>query len=295
MSDIHPKIKDEMVSLVIVIGQSGSGHSTALNCLEDAGFSAVDNLPLALVDQLVGLVVETEKKQLAIGVDLRTSGFDLDAIARLVENLKDRLQDRCQIVLTRAKRAELVRRYQATRRRHPLQDSYGDLAEAIEADKQLVTQISHLADIEIDSTDYSPAEFCSALLAGLGIANEQAAPLTIMSFSYRRGLPQGADFIFDTRFLSNPHWQAKLRDKTGLDEDVQDFIMMDEHFLPYMQRVAKILEGIFPRLRQDGRAQVVIGFGCTGGRHRSVTAALWFAKWAKAEEIETLVLHRELR
>ena len=105
--------------LVIVIGQSGSGHSTALVCLEDAGFSAIDNLPLALTDQLVALSVETEKKQLAVGVDLRTSGFDAKAIERLVNNLRRRLFDRCQLVLITAQPAEILRRYQATRR-HPL-------------------------------------------------------------------------------------------------------------------------------------------------------------------------------
>ena len=146
------------VQLVIVIGQSGSGHSTALNILEDSGFTAVDNLPLALMDQLVALSVETENTKLAIGVDLRTTGFDPETIIRLVTNLKSAMQDRCQVVLIQSSTEELLRRYKTTRRRHPLAEQANSLEDAIEKDRLSLTSIAHLADIQIDSTGRAPDE-----------------------------------------------------------------------------------------------------------------------------------------
>ena len=132
---------------MIVIGQSGSGHSTALNILEDSSFTAVDNLPLALVDQLVALSVETENTKLAIGVDLRTAGFDPEAVIRLVTNLKSAMRERCQVVLIKASTEELLRRYKTTRRRHPLAEQVESLEKAIEMDSLSLSSIAHLADI----------------------------------------------------------------------------------------------------------------------------------------------------
>ena len=202
----------EHVQLVIVIGQSGSGHSTALNILEDVGFTAVDNLPLALMDQLVALSVETENTKLAIGVDLRTRGFDPETIIRLVTNLKSAMQDRCQVVLIQSSTEELLRRYKTTRRRHPLAEQANSLEDAIEKDRLSLTSIAHLADIRLDSTGRGPDEFRKALLSRLGLRGQDDFLLTIQSFSYK-GLPETADYVFDVRFLKNPHWQSDLREK----------------------------------------------------------------------------------
>ena len=280
--------------LVMVIGQSGSGHSTALDCLEDSGFSAIDNLPLALIDQLVALSVETEKKQLAVGADLRTSGFDEKAIERLVGNLQNRLQDRFKLVLIGAQPQEILRRYQATRRRHPLLSVSEHLEAAIETDRQSVETIRHLADLYIDSTDTTPTEFRTALLGRLGIAHHSEAQVNILSFSYRRGLPSAADFIFDMRFLANPHWQQELRAKTGLDKEVGDFVREDEVFETFMEGVCKLVSASLPRLHEDGRGQITLAFGCTGGRHRSVASANWFAQWAAQQNITAQLQHRDL-
>ena len=280
--------------LVMVTGQSGSGHSTALDCLEDSGFSAIDNLPLALIDQLVALSVETEKKQLAVGADLRTSGFDEKAIERLVGNLRNRLQDRFQLVLIGAQPQEILRRYQATRRRHPLLSVSEHLEAAIETDRQSVETVRHLADLYIDSTDTTPTEFRTALLGRLGIAHHSEAQVNILSFSYRRGLPSAADFIFDMRFLANPHWQQELRAKTGLDKEVGDFVREDEAFETFMEGVCKLVSASLPRLHEDGRGQITLAFGCTGGRHRSVASANWFAQWAAQQNITAQLQHRDL-
>ena len=283
------------VQLVIVIGQSGSGHSTALNILEDAGFSAVDNLPLALMDQLVALSVETENTKLAIGVDLRTSGFDPVTIIQLVTNLKSFMQDRCQVVLIKASTEELLRRYKTTRRRHPLSEQADSLEEAIEKDRLSMTSIAHLADINIDSTGRAPEEFRRALLSRLELRDQYLTLLTIHSFSYKKGLPESSDYVFDMRFLKNPHWQYDLSEKTGLDEDVRSFVEADPLFSSFMRRVTSLIGDTLPSQTGDGRPHITVAFGCTGGKHRSVVSAQWFARWAEARALPISVFHRELR
>ena len=286
---------DEAVQLVIVIGQSGSGHSTALDILEDAEFTAVDNLPLALVDQLVALSVETENTKLAIGVDLRTAGFDPETIVRLVTNLKSSMQDRCQVVLIEATTEELLRRYKATRRRHPMAEHTDSLEQAIDLDRSSLAAVTHLADIHIDSTGRAPADFRRELLARLGLGDEDKVQLTAQSFSYKKGLPESADYVFDMRFLNNPHWQFELRTKTGLDQDVQAFVEADPRFQPFMDKVTEMIAGTLPSQTGDGRPHVTIAFGCTGGKHRSVVCAEWFSNWADAHNLSVSVFHREIR
>ena len=285
---------DDTVQLVIVIGQSGSGHSTALNVMEDAGFTAVDNLPLALTDQLVALSVETENKKLAIGVDLRTAGFDPEAVIRLITNLKSAMRDRCQVVLTKASTEELLRRYKTTRRRHPLAELVDSLEEAIEKDSLSLTSIAHLADIQVDSTGRAPDEFRKELLSRLGLRNPDDVFLTIQSFSYKKGLPESADYVFDMRFLNNPHWQSDLRERTGLDEAVRLFVEADPLFSSFMERVTGLIGETLPSQTGDGRPNVTVAFGCTGGKHRSVVSAQWFARWAKAKALPVSVYHREV-
>lgn len=290
-----PSAADEAVQLVIVIGQSGSGHSTALDILEDADFTAVDNLPLALVDQLVALAVETQKSRLAIGVDLRTAGFEAETVIRLITNLKSSMQDRFQVVMIEASTEELLRRYKATRRRHPMSDQSDSLEQAIEMDKNSLSAVSHLADIHMDSTGRAPADFRRELLSRLGLSSEDKVQVTAQSFSYKRGLPESADYIFDMRFLDNPHWQFELRAKTGIEKPVQEFVEADPRFAPFMDKLKDMIASTLPTQTGDGRPHLTVAFGCTGGKHRSVVSAEWFARWAKAEDIPVSVFHREIR
>ncbi|MDC3287154.1 RNase adapter RapZ [Alphaproteobacteria bacterium] len=293
-ANIAALFSDPIIELVVVFGQSGAGLSTALDILEDVGFNSVDNLPLALVDQLVSLSVETEHKKLAIGVDLRTSGIDAAAMIRLADNVKQRFGARCQFVLVEASSDELIKRYQATRRRHPLLTDHNNLQEAIKTDRAFMRDIAHIADIVIDSTEMAPAGFRAKLLSQLGMTPEQTMTLTIMSFSYRKGLPDTADFIFDMRFINNPHWQPQLRAMTGCDRQVFDYVCSDESFLPFMEHVAQMLSSVLSRLDDESRPHLTFGFGCTGGKHRSVSAAKWLSAWADKNAIPYKLIHREL-
>ncbi len=287
-------VSDPQVELVIVFGQSGAGLSTALDVLEDIGFSSVDNLPLALADQLVALSVETEHQRLAISVDLRTTRVDSDAMLRLAENLKRSFDQRCQFVLITASHDELIKRYQATRRRHPLLTVHNSLSDAIADDRGFMQNIAHIADAKIDTTGMAPADFRTTLLTRLGMCPEKKMVLTIISFSYRKGLPDTADFVFDMRFLKNPHWEPELRIMTGRHQDVFKYVSADDGFLPFMNQVTALLSGMIDRLDKEGRPQLTLGFGCTGGKHRSVTAAEWLSAWAEDKNILYQTVHREL-
>ena len=196
---------DVPLRLVLVTGVSGAGHSTALKILEDHGFAAVDNLPLALVDPLIALEVETGGRQIAVGLDARTSGFSKTALDTLTHNLRKRLGGQFRMVFVTAAHGDLMRRYNATRRQHPL-GAGQSLDAAISADMERMDDINAIADIHIDSTGIAPVDMRRLLLERLNLAPDTAMPVPYISFSYRYGLPETADQIFDMRFAKNPHW-----------------------------------------------------------------------------------------
>lgn len=293
MTDLTLTHNDGPVQLVILAGQAGAGMSTALAILEDAGFKTVDNIPLALVDQLVALEVETEKRRLAITVDMRTTGFTPDGLRQLVQNRRAQLGARCQLVFLSADEKELLQRYQTTRRRHPL-DEGGNLPEAITADRTLLREISDFSDITIDTSGSAPASFRAMLLTQLGLQVVEDIPLSIISFSYRRGLPESADYVFDMRFVRNPHWDVSLRAQTGQAQAVQDFIASDPQFQNFMQHLKAMMTDVLGRFSADGRTHITVAFGCTGGKHRSVAAAEAFADFVRDAGLRLRLQHREL-
>jgi len=280
-------------SIILISGQSGAGHSTALKILEDEGYVSVDNMPLALVDQLVAIEVETEGHDLAFCLDARTSGFDITALNRLIENMRQKFGAAFQVVHLSASQLEILRRFQSTRRHHPFAKDHM-LEEAIALDEARMAEIMPQADVRIDSTKLSPNALRRALLGGLGMRQEQSAKVQIISFAYKQGVPEGADYVFDMRFLRNPHWSPDLRAKTGEDASVRAFIAADEHFDQFFLNLIGMSAPILASCMRDGRPQVTFAFGCTGGKHRSVASAIAFENWVKAEGHEAMLMHREL-
>ena len=212
--------------LILLTGASGSGLSTALKVLEDNGFMAVDNMPIALIDQLVALVLETDQRNLAIALDARTTGFSTEAISTLVRNLRDRFGSRFSAVYVTASQDDLRRRFNATRRQHPLAEGL-PLADAVETDLQNMDALSPLADLHIDSSGMKPAEMRLQLLSALDPTANFKPKVQITSFSYRRRLPEHTDLVLDMRFARNPHWEPELRGFTGLDPDIDAFLQAD--------------------------------------------------------------------
>ena len=288
MSKAKPPVK-----LVLVTGVSGAGHSTALKILEDYGFAAVDNLPLALVDHLIALEVDTGGRSIAIGLDARTSGFDADSVARLVHNLARRLGDGFKMLFISADHVDLMRRYNATRRQHPLGQDL-DLDAAVRADMKRMRDVEALANGVIDSSGLAPADLRRAMLEALKLTEVAPMPVHLLSFSYRHGLPETADQIFDMRFVKNPHWDDELRELTGLDGKVAAFLAQDEAANIVLRNLQEMLALMLDRMKADGRPNLTLAFGCTGGKHRSVWAAAKIAKWIEAQGHPIHLHHREL-
>jgi UPF0042 nucleotide-binding protein len=282
--------------LVVVCGLAGSGISTALHFLEDAGYTAVDNLPLYLFDQLISREVETNKRQLVVSIDARTSGFTTDGFLGLITDIRKRLDQNIMLIFLTTSKSELVRRFNVTRRRHPLMRVNGeiDMNLAIDKDSDRMTNIAEIADLMIDTTGVSPQQLRRQLLHGIGSNAAEPMPIVVQSFSYRHGAPSDADMIFDMRFLSNPHWIGGLADQTGRDQAVQDYISKDPAFDRFMNQLKAQLDMMLPLYQQAGRPEFTIGFGCTGGRHRSVYAAEYIAAYLNSHDYDARLKHLQL-
>ena len=286
-------MQDDECKLVLLTGASGSGLSTAMKALEDSGFMAVDNMPLALIDQLVALVVETEERSLAIALDARTTGFSPQAVARLAENLRNKFGDRLSVVHLSASHDDLLRRFNATRRQHPLAETML-LADAVATDVQDMAGLAPLADLHLDTSGMKPAEMRPQLLAALDPEADFRTRVRVVSFSYRRRMPEHTDMMLDMRFANNPHWNTDLRDFTGLDKEVEDFLNADTALQEVMDNFRSMLSAMLKRMEDEGRPLLNLAFGCTGGRHRSVWAAESIGKWLHERGHYVTIKHREI-
>ena len=279
--------------LILVTGASGAGLSTALKILEDVGILAVDNLPLAMIDTLVALEVETGKRSLAIGLDARTTGFSPDAVETLVRNLRRKFGAQFTSVFLSASHDDLLRRFNATRRQHPL-PHVGSLEEAISADLLRMDKVMPLADIQIDTSAAKPSDLRQSLLSKLDMAEEFKIQVRILSFSYRRRLPDHSDLVIDMRFASNPHWVAELREPDGRDPSVIAYLNEDDVARDVIGSVKDMLSKMLPRMSLEGRPIVTVAFGCTGGKHRSVWASETIGQWLREQGYSVKVAHREI-
>ena len=286
-------MQDDECKLVLLTGASGSGLSTAMKALEDSGFMAVDNMPLALIDQLVALVVETEERSLAIALDARTTGFSPQAVARLAENLRNKFGDRLSVVHLSASHDDLLRRFNATRRQHPLAETM-PLADAVAKDAHDMAGLAPLADLHLDTSGMKPAEMRPQLLAALDPEADFRIRVRVVSFSYRRRTPEHTDMMLDMRFANNPHWNTDLRDFTGLDKEVEDFLNADTALQEVMDNFRSMLSAMLKRMEDEGRPLLNLAFGCTGGRHRSVWAAECIGKWLRKRGHYVTITHREI-
>ncbi len=295
-TDAKLAAKPPSKKLVVICGLSGSGLSTASHFLEDAGYTAVDNLPLFLFDQLIAREVEANGRHLVVSIDARTSGFTADSLLALMSDIRRRLGDQVMLIFLTTSEAELIRRFNAARRHHPLTriEGISDLASAISRDSERMKSIDAKADLVIDTTGSVPADFRRRLLQEIGSDIHELMPIEIKSFSYRDGLPDEVDLVFDMRFLVNPHWSAHLAEATGRDQEVQDFICLDPAFDAFMEHLKKQLDVILPLYQKDGRPQCRIGFGCTGGRHRSVFAAEYVAEYLRGKSYDIRLSHQKL-
>jgi UPF0042 nucleotide-binding protein len=281
--------------ILLVTGMSGAGKSTALNTLEDLGWEVVDNLPLKLLDRLLDTppVKGTDHRPLAIGIDSRTRGFDAGEMARRAGKLRQRAHYDVAMLFLECAGAELERRYDETRRPHPLALDRPAI-DGIMRERELLTPLREAADYLIDTTNFSRAELQNDLRTRFGEERGPETVLTVMSFGFARGLPRNADLVFDMRFLRNPHWDRELKPMTGLDSPVGDYIAEDPAYEGAIAKIEDLLLTLLPRYASEGKAYVTVAFGCTGGRHRSVHVAERVARRLHEAGFSPTVAHRDL-
>lgn len=282
--------------VLLVTGLSGAGKTTALKALEDLGYEAVDHLPLYLVPRLLKpLEGESEKlsRPLAIGVDVRTRDFNVELFNSTIHRLHSLGSCEVRLVFLYSDDEELVRRYTATRHRHPLANQQ-PLMEGITRERQIVSPIRARADVTIDTTALPPAELKGILSGYFGHAENAGLTIHVMSFSFRSGLPRQADLVLDVRFLDNPFYRPDLRPLTGRDQAVAAHITSDPAFDPFFHNLTCLLEPLLPRYHAEGKSYLTIAIGCTGGRHRSVFVAERLAAWLGHRATSVQVNHRDL-
>lgn len=261
------------VRFVIVTGMSGGGKRTALKILEDAGFYCVDNLPVSLFEKFVELIVmpSSEITKVALGVDVRTDQSFEDAY-KILEDLREK-GCKLEILFMKASEAVLIKRYKESRRLHPLAPN-GRVEDGVKKEVIVLENVRKKADYVIDTSNLLTKELKEEL-DRIFIQNEEYNNLmvTIMSFGFKHGIPTDADLVFDVRFLPNPFYIDELKNKTGNQKEVQDYVMGFDETIIFIQKLTDMLEFLIPSYVKEGKYQLVVAIGCTGGKHRSVTIA----------------------
>jgi UPF0042 nucleotide-binding protein len=260
-TSLHP------MPVVFVTGPSGAGRTTAINALEDLGFEAIDNLPLSLLPRLLEGPVPV--RPMALGTDARNRDFSASGLIAAFEQLSDTSDIRPDLLYLDCDPDILQRRYSETRRRHPLAPDAAP-ANGIAVERDLLGPVRARASILIDTTHLTPHDLRAEVTRLFAPHGSVRMGVTITSFSYRRGLPTGADLVFDCRFLRNPHWDPDLRALDGRDQRVRGYIAKDQRFTAFRDQVAAMADLLLPAFREEGKSHLTIAFGCTGGQHRSV-------------------------
>ncbi|MCA4779558.1 RNase adapter RapZ [Acinetobacter towneri] len=280
-----------MKRILIVTGQSGSGKSSALQVLEDLGYYCIDNLPLALLPEIVDkLDQENNLEQLALGVDVRSTRADLQEFDLVFEQLQK--HGSVDIIYLTTQDQELIARFSASRRPHPLSSRFKSLNECIQEEKNLLMPIQFRSTVHIDTTDKSVHDLKHVLLSKLGQTDKLI--VILQSFGYKHGIPLDADYVFDVRHLPNPHWDLELRKYSGLDAPVQEFLQQSSQTHEMFHDIQQFLEKWLPAFAEGHRHYITISIGCTGGQHRSVYIVDRLKKALEAKW-SIQVLHREMK
>ena len=287
---------DAPVRVVLVTGLSGAGKSSALRVLEDLGYEAIDNAPASLLPAIVGLPAgdpgDLRRVPLAIGVDSRTRGFD-SGLAEQVKDLERSPGLELLVLFLDCEDGVLARRFAETRRRHPLARS-GPVADGIALERAALAPLKARAGLVVDTTDLRPGELREILAGHFTLGAASGLAISVLSFSYREGLPREADLVFDVRFLANPHYVDALRPGTGRDPEVGAYIEADPNFATAFGAMSALLRLLIPAYHREGKSYLTIAIGCTGGRHRSVFTAERIADALRTDGLPVRLRHREL-
>ena len=281
------------INLLIVTGMSGAGKSIVLSSLEDLGFHCIDNLPPKLLPTLTELILDAtdHEVKLAVVIDLRSLSFD--TINEMHLFVQDSSYINLQILFLDADNETLVKRFKETRRSHPLSRDSNPLL-GIDQERQLLEPIFRLATAKIDTSGMSARHLKSEIIRLYSDDTTHPFSIIFASFGFKHGTPVDTDVMFDVRFLPNPFYDERLRMQTGLDQDVYDYVINSEMAQTFLDKLIDLLVFLIPNYQNEGKSQVVIGIGCTGGQHRSVALAEYLANHFK-DSHRTHVVHRNLK
>ena len=280
------------INLLIVTGMSGAGKSVVLNSLEDVGYHCIDNFPPKLLPKLTDLIMGTSEHDvnLAVVIDLRS--LDFDSIDEMLYFLQDSHFVNVHVLYLDADDATLVKRYKATRRTHPLSRDT-NLLDGIHTERELLKPILDISDFKIDTTGVAAKDLKQQIITKYGNIDNDYFSVTFMSFGFKHGTPIDTDIMFDVRFLPNPFYIESMRPQTGLDESVYEYVMSFEETTTFLAKLIDLLQFLIPKYKAEGKSQVIIGIGCTGGQHRSVAIAEYLSH-AFENDYKTNATHRDI-
>jgi len=289
-----PAASKSGIEVAVVTGLSGAGRSTAAKCLEDLGWFVVDNLPPELIATMVELGAQARGAitRVAVVMDVRSRAFT-DDLAAIIKDL-DARGYKPRVLFLEATDEVLVRRFESVRRGHPMQGD-GRLADGIAAERLLLTPLREAADLVLDTSALSVHQLRAKIEDTFGSEASARTRVTVLSFGYKYGLPMDADLVMDVRFLPNPFWIPELREQTGLDPDVRNYVLSQEGAEEFLDRYHELLKLIGAGYRREGKRYLTLAVGCTGGKHRSVAISEELSALLSTEDGMTVkVVHRDL-
>ena len=279
--------------LIIITGMSGAGKSVAVRSFEDLGFYCIDNLPPTLLPTFVNLMKESTKgiTRMVAVMDLRGGDF-FSSLIDAIDQIADEDIVETKILFLDADDDVLVRRYKETRRSHPLA-STGRPLDGIRHERELLTEVKERSQYIYNTSSMKPKELRERIITEFSAQMSKSFNVNVMSFGFKHGMPIDADLVFDVRFLPNPYYIEKLRPMTGLDEEVSSYVLKMDDTQTLINKLTDLFEFMLPRYQEEGKSQLVIAFGCTGGQHRSVTLAEYFGHLLE-KELPTVITHRDV-
>ncbi len=284
------------MQLIIITGMSGSGKSTAMKVLEDIGFYCIDNLPPQFIPNFADVCTRTggSLNKVAIAVDIRT-GDMFSEIHEVVKKLKTDMPGEVKIIFMESANEILIQRYKETRRRHPLAEKYNSLLEALEAEREALMPLRSQADYYIETSKLSTSQLGEEIRDVFLENHLDSIVVKVMSFGYKYGISAESDLIFDVRCLPNPFYVPELKTHTGQEACVRDYVMQFPQSQTLLNKINDLLEFLLPLYISEGKSQLVIAFGCTGGKHRSVTFAELTADSLKEKGYRVYKMHRDIK
>ncbi len=284
------------MELLIVTGMSGSGKSSVMDVMEDIGYYCIDNIPPMLISQFVDLCRQSETAidKIAAAVDIR-SGDMFAEIFRSWQKLKANSDISVKVLFIEASDEVLIKRYKETRRKHPLDEKFnGNMHEAIKYEWQQLSQLREIADYYIETSNLSSSQLKEQIKSLFLERDSDSLVIKVMSFGFKYGVSTESDLVFDVRCLPNPYYVPELRNHTGLDQCVRDYVMQHESSQQLFSKIADLIDFLIPMYVHEGKSQLVIAFGCTGGKHRSITFAELMTKHLLSKDYKVQKYHRDI-